>query len=307
MLKRTVLLSAVLLSFAPFVFSQGTTGFELLRSDAGARGAAVAGAMVGFDSGFDGLFYNPAAIAGLENTNIQATYLNHLLDIESGSIVYGRDFKGYASAALGVNYVNYGNFKRTDASGYQVGGDFSPSDLLIILGAGKKLNEAVSVGVNLKYIRSEIWEVSASAAAVDVGALIDTGWKYWTIGAGVFNLGKSLDGYYDYKEKLPLTYKVGASKPLEHLPLTIMLQGEKYQDSGIYFSAGGEFTLNDRLKLRLGWSTRSRDQKAGTNRDIFAGASAGLGIAFKSLNFDYALSSMGEMGVLNRISIGSVL
>lgn len=303
MLKRTILTGMAAFVFATTAISKGTSGFELLRSEVSARGAGAAGALIAFPSGLDGLFYNPAALAGIEKRQAAVTYLNHLLDIESGYLAYGQDFRKTAACAVSLNYINYGDFKRTDAAGNELGNGFSPADILVTLAAAKKLSPSVSLGFGLKYIRSQIWEVSASAAAFDAGILLDTGWKQWTLGAGVFNLGKTLDEYYSYEEKLPLSYKIGASKPLEHLPMVIMAQLEKCFDSGLYFSAGGEFTVSEYLKFRLGWSARGREQKANTNRDIFAGASAGLGLAIKSMTFDYSFSSMGEMGVVSRVSV----
>jgi hypothetical protein len=79
---------------------------------------------------------------------------------------------------------------------------------------------------------------------------------------------------------------------------------EKYQDSNLYFSAGGEFTISEILLLRLGWSTRGGEQHVGTDSDIFAGASVGLGIQTSGVVVDYSLTSMGELGTFQRFSIG---
>jgi len=99
---------------------------------------------------------------------------------------------------------------------------------------------------------------------------------------------------------------IGFSRPLQHLPLVLSVQLDKFKDSDIYVSAGGEFTLSEMLRLRLGWSSRGQDQKMSTNSDILAGVSFGVGFITNGVSIDYSLVSMGELGALNRISVGGM-
>jgi len=48
-----------------------------------------------------------------------------------------------------------------------------------------------------------------------------------------------------------------------------------------------------------------QDLQVGGNKDRFAGASIGLGLVWRSVHIDYALSSLGEVGTLNRFSLSS--
>ncbi len=305
MLRRLIIFGILILS-AQLVFAQGTTGFEIMRSEVSGRGAGMAGALIAVESGVDGLFYNPAALGGMDYRQADLSYLSHLLDIDSGFLAYGQPLKDYGVLGVGINYINYGNFEEATAYGELTGNKFKANDLLFTLGYGRKMVEWLSLGLSIKYVRSEIWNVTASGVGFDVGALIYTPFDGTKIGAGVFNMGRSLDGFYDYKDKLPMGYKLGVSKPLAHLPLEIALQLEKYQDSQIYFSAGGEFTISELLRLRFGWSTKGVDQKVEGDKDIFAGASLGAGLWVSNVFFDYAVTSWGNLGTLIRITVGGV-
>ena len=104
------------------------------------------------------------------------------------------------------------------------------------------------------------------------------------------------------------------SKKLAHLPLLLSVEGFQYQNEKFHFIVGGEFTVTPFLFLRLGYNSIGKDQKIRSGSQ-FAGVSIGIGITlanavqFKNtfwqrFSFDYALTSAGAIGRLNRISVG---
>ena len=303
-MKKAVITAGILTLISIQVNAQGTTGFEIMRSEISSRGAAMAGAMVAMETGLDGIYYNPAALGMTEKRNANLTYLNHLLDIESGFIGYSQPVKDYGTVGIGINYINYGTFDEATAFGELTGNTFRAADLQFTAGYGKKIMEWLSAGISVKYARTEIWDMVSTAAAFDAGGLIYTPFDNIKVGFGIYNMGKTLSGYYDYEDELPLVYKLGFSKPLAHLPLEIALQVEKFQDSDLYLSAGGEFTITEMFRLRLGWSTKGADQRVDGNNDILAGVSFGLGLRTSGVIFDYAMSSWGELGTLTRFTVG---
>ena len=69
------------------------------------------------------------------------------------------------------------------------------------------------------------------------------------------------------------------------------------------FSFGTEFNLSKALRLRLGYdNSKRKDLKIGTTAGL-AGFNIGLGALISGYNFDYAYSSLGPVGSLNRIGI----
>ena len=100
-----------------------------------------------------------------------------------------------------------------------------------------------------------------------------------------------------------MSFQVGITKELEHLPLTVSGALVKFTEESFDFRLGGEFSVTEQLFLRLGYNSVGREQQVDTNKDRFAGASLGLGFKVNKFDIDYSFSSFGEVGSLNRISL----
>ena len=100
------------------------------------------------------------------------------------------------------------------------------------------------------------------------------------------------------------------AKKLAHLPLefNVSLNDLNVSEDNIWdrlakFSIGGEFTLSEMLRLRLGYENEvNRDLKLGKERG-FAGVSMGFGLLWRDYRFDYAYSSFGDLGSTHRFGI----
>jgi hypothetical protein len=114
----------------------------------------------------------------------------------------------------------------------------------------------------------------------------------------------------DTHERMPTSFRLGFSKRLAHLPLLLgfnLLKSVDRQSSafwGLYWALGGEFTLTDHLLLRLGYTSRGQEQKAGWGPDRWAGVSLGFGLRFGRYRVDYGFRSQGILGQENLFSIG---
>jgi hypothetical protein len=123
--------------------------------------------------------------------------------------------------------------------------------------------------------------------------------------AGIFNIGAARTAYIQTKERLPLNFQFGLSKRLAHLPFTWSAVLLRYRDEDFRVRLGGEFEISKRLFLRFGYDSVGKDQKldTGSMTDRLAGVSLGFGLSYNEYLFDYAFSSFGEVGSLNRLSL----
>jgi hypothetical protein len=288
-----------------------STVYNFLRSDVGARAAAMAGSFVTATNDPDGLFYNVASLSTLDAPRGTAGFFKHLLDINSGYLSYSQKAEGIGSFGAGVLYTNYGSFTETDEAGNDLG-TFSAGDLALLLGYSNQIEENLYYGAGIKVIYSTIAGEASTGAAVDGGILYLIPEDRIALGASVRNLGVQMSSYAGKRENLPLDLTIGGSVVPRGLPLLLCVNFHRLTDNVssfgerlAAFTIGGEFTISKAVLLRFGYDNNSRkDLKIGESAGL-AGFSAGLGILYQQFKLDYGLSSLGSIGALHRISIGS--
>jgi len=310
-MRRVLTYAALAALAASPATAQETTAFSFLRSDVGARAAALAGSVVSLTNDPAGLFVNPASLGTLNSPSGAAGFFKHLLDINAGYVVYGQSLEGIGSVGAGVLYTNYGTFDRMDEFGNS-SGTFTASDMALSLGYSTEIQENLTAGGALKFIYSSIAGYTSTAAAADLGVLYRIPESRLSLGASIRNMGKMMTTYAGISEPLPLDLAVGASIVPRGLPLLLNVDFHRLNENpGSFidrfgaFTVGGEFTLSRVIRARFGYNNQTRkDLQTGTTAGL-AGFSAGVGISVSTYLVDYSLSSLGAIGNLHRVSIGT--
>jgi hypothetical protein len=306
-------------SFAGFIFfllftsplcAAGTTIFDFLRTDVGARAAALGGCFVTAVDDPNSIFYNPAGLASISSSKVSFGYFKDLLDVNAGYASYASQVSGLGSVGFGVEYTNYGSFQQTDNEGNTTG-SFSAGDLALSAGFGGALYPNLHYGITGKYIYSTIAGYTASGAAADFGIQYIAVPGRILLGAAVTNVGTELNPYMTTNESLPVDAKIGMTILPEHLPATIMIDFDRLNDNVDNlsdrlraFAVGVEFTASPSFSLRFGYNNSERqDLTLGSSAGL-TGLSFGAGIVEDIYNFDYSFNSLGGIGGLHRISVG---
>ncbi len=307
MKRSSVLLVASLLAS---VAGAQTSTYGFLRNDASARSAALNGSFVSMTGDPVGIFYNPALIATILHRSASASFLKHILDVNGGSLAYSQEWEEVGQLGIGIQFLDYGTFTRTDASMNRLG-EFGSRDLAVVAGVGRSVEGIGSVGINVKFISSSIAEFSSSALAVDFGYLYQLPEEGITLGASLLNIGSQLRAYAGVRENLPADLKIGLTKRPEHLPVFLNLNFHhmnedqpQFLDRLSSFSFGAEFLMSEAVRIRAGYNNELRKElKLGTSAGL-AGFSFGGGLLVKEYQIDYAFNSFGRVGSLHRFSIG---
>ncbi|HXG00631.1 MAG TPA: type IX secretion system protein PorQ [Bacteroidota bacterium] len=292
-------------------YAGSNSTYDFLRTDVSARAGALAGSYVSIMNDPTTIFYNPAALGTINRAAGSIGFFKHLLDINSGYVAYSQPYEDLGYFGVGVLYMNYGSFTRTDDLGNTLG-TFSANELAVTLGYAGSSQENLYYGVNAKFIYSGIAEYSSTGLAVDLGVLYNIPDSRVTLGASLRNLGAQLQSYASTKESLPLDLVVGVSVVPKGIPLLLNLNFHKlnedvagFGDRFRAFSIGGEFTLSSVMQARVGYNNEQRQElKTGTSAGL-AGFSGGIGITVKEYKLDYAISLLGSIGSLHRITIGT--
>jgi len=310
MKKSKMKLSRITISFLSAIFLFQITyagerpGFAFLNTEMSARGAALSGAMVAKNGEVHGLFHNPASLAGIKGIAWSANYLNHLLDMGGGNLMMAKSTEK-GRFGIGVASIDYGSFERLDDRGISLGDNFGASDLLFSFGYGYQIASFISVGTNMKWANSNIDKYSANAFAIDAGFVYENSELELTIGGGIFNFGKS-SAFINTKGPLPTNFKLGMSKQLAHLPLRVNLEGAWFTYGNWKALASGEIILSPNFNLVVGMSSNRLDlDTSSLGEDFFSGGSLGFGLLFDVWRVDYALTSYGGAGSIQRFGVSS--
>lgn len=286
----------------------GTTGFNTLKVIYSARGNAMGQAMTGMAKNPDAMQFNPASLLNVENRQINSTFMSYFVDSGGGSIQYVMPRDKYFAYGFFMNYMNMGSMQRTeiDQSGnlIETGETFGAYNLVAGASLANHINDAVDLGGSIKVIYDQIDDSSASAIMLDAAILHHPENERIKVGLSMRNLGFQTTHYTDdkYSEKLPLTFTVGLCydiNPRSEVSFDLM----KATGENFVAKLGYEYYLYPSFALRGGYRSDGADRKLGGTMDFLSGVAMGAGWRWNQYNLDYSISSYGDLGYINQLSI----
>ncbi len=287
----------------------GTTGFNTLKIVYSARAVAMGQAQTGLVRNPDGIYFNPAALLNIPSPEIGTTYSNYFLDSQGGQLQYMLPRSKYLAWGFGLKYLNMGSMDRTEADPQSndlidTGETFGAYNLIASASVAKYMNPMLDFGATAKLIYDQIDDKSAAAAVIDLGLMHHPTNKKVKVGVSLRNLGLQVKYYTDskYKESLPFTAAAGIG--YEFNPrLQGSLDLNKATGENIVAKLGLEYALYPTLDLRMGLRSDAGDQNIGGGLGWTSGLSLGAGWVWRNYRMDYALSSYGDLGFINQLSL----
>src|SRR6478609_1626436 len=152
MVRRILLLLLVAGMAKAYGQLGGNATYQFLTVQPNARIAAMGGTAISLDDNDLNLAVQNPSMLKPSMAN-QITY-NHVFlfdGISSGYAGYAFNADSVGTFGIGMQYINYGDFKRTTANG-DVIGSFSAGEYCMNIGFGKRLNDSWSVGGQFKTI-----------------------------------------------------------------------------------------------------------------------------------------------------------
>ncbi len=305
--KKIVIAVALLFITANFAFSQ--SAFYFLNLNTSARTAALGGAAVSLPEEGSAIFINPAILSTVDDRRLSATFLKHVLDINSGLVTYSSTNESIGHYAISALYTSNGTFQGADAKGVKTT-SFSGNELALSGTYSHALDSNFFYGATLKFIYSGLEQTSSTAIAVDAGLLYQIPKSRVNIGFSLLNIGAQLSKYVTEGESLPVDVRLGVNHRLRGLPLLVNFsfhhladKTDGFFDKFANISLGGELTVSKVIDLRLGYDNRIRTAASSSVQRGFSGISAGVGIKTKNVLIDYAASSFGSPATLHRLSV----
>jgi len=310
----------------------GTAGAQFLKIGAGARAVGMGEAFTAVVDDATAMYWNPAGLAQAKKQEITFTHNRWLGDIN-------HEFIGYclpmgANGTIGMNLIvlNVGEMAVTsvDSSG-ATGEVFNCVDWAFAIGYGRTLTDKVSFGATAKVIQQRIWDMKASAYAMDLGIMAKTGYKSLKIAAVLQNFGTDVQYsggqleteaiYYDYgtgpqqtqtvqwstsSSPLPLSYRLGMGYDFIDGPSHKLVGAFDYvhpNDGSEKQNFGLEYGFNKMLFARAGLriDIDARDDDNAYSPTFGLGVNYGFGML--KTKIDYAYADYGPLSTVHRIAL----
>lgn len=319
--------------------------FEFVNLSPSARITALGGQLLAVKDDDLALAYeNPGVLNTEMNRQLSFNYNFYAEGISNGYFAYGHEISKWGIMAHGgVQFINYGEFIRTDEFEQQQG-TFKASEYAITLGASRQLYENLSVGANLKLITSQLESYNSTGLLLDLGAYYQDTSSNFSAAVVVKNTGLQLSTYRDdNRESVPFEINLGIAYRLEHLPFRLSVNYRNldqwnilYDDPNVvdegpllgddepqersqfsknvdnffrHITFGGEFLFGkkENFRLRLGYNHLRRAELQVDNFRSLTGFSFGVGMKISKFRIEYGRGVYHLGGGVNHLSVSTNL
>ena len=243
-------------------------------------------------------FLNPSFVG---EKKISINYLKYILDINSSSILYSDSIKYIGKFGVGIKYFSHGKFRGFDNQGNYTG-DFFPKEYLINFGKSYRVSN-ITIGTNIKFFNSKLYDESYSGFLVDVGMIyIPEKIKNLTLALVLSNYGFLLTNNHT---DLPSNIKIGLTFKPEYMPLRFSFtfyQPQKNNFISQNISLGIEVLFSKYFNILVGYN-HINNKSFKLNNDKLRGLSYGLELTLKRINLNYSRLILNSISNSNNISI----
>lgn len=315
----------------PQTTKTGTTAAQILKFNVGPRAIGMGGAFTSISDDISAMYWNPSGTANITSNEVFFNHTSLYLDIAHDYAAIATNLNQFGTIGGFVSVLSMGDMNvRTIAQPEGTGELFTYNSVVFGINYSKFLTENFSIGFNAKYITENLWHMSSSGFAIDIGTLYkipilnelriassisNFGTKMqlsgrdvtviYNSGAGDANLINSnieLD-----KFDLPLIFRFGISADVIKSTsnrLTIGVDAIHPNDNSESINTGFEYSWNEIVFLRGGYNSLFET-------DSEKGLTLGFGINYRIFDLvkakvDYAYQDFGRLKSVHYFSVGVV-
>ncbi len=321
---KLLLIVAFVPAFGSLSFSQigGSHTYEFLNLSNSARVAGLGGNFLAIkDNDMTLTLANPSLITPEMHNNLAFSFVNYFTGPNYGYVMYSRTFKNAGSFVGTFQFIDYGKFTETDASGNTYG-SFGASEYALSIGWARKLSPVFFIGANAKLIYSQLESYKSFGIAVDVAGTYCAKDESFTASLIGRNIGAQIVTYRPgNRESLPFELQIGLSQKLKHIPVRFSelithlerwdltytdpsdpanqkdpITGETKEKTGAgkfadqlmrHIVLGAEITIAKTFSIRIGYNYQRRQELKLYSKPALAGFSLGFGLRVKMFDISY--------------------
>jgi hypothetical protein len=293
---KKIIFTVLISSSISLAQSAGNTGMAFLKFGFGARNIALGDAGASVSNDLSALYYNPSRLLSFEGNQAMFMHSEWIQDVTSevGGIKWDMFNLPWA---VGFNVTSVDDIEVREKPGEAIS-TFNANYFFMSLSTGFKVIDDLDFGTTFKYLYEGILSNQSAGYAFDFGLNYLTPVQGLTVSTVVRNIG-SMNALAEVGSKLPLDFSLGGAYNynLQKAKLDFVAVGEfqKYIDNDdIHFNTGLEVMYNKTFAARAGYQTGYEAR----------GFTAGIGIEWGSLRFDYAYQPFSYgLGNANQFSL----
>ncbi len=319
----------------------GSEVFTFLNTPGSARTTALGGYQIAvLDEDQNFALNNPALLNPEMSGSLSVNHNFHYAGISNGFASYAHFMKKWdVTMHGGIQYISYGEFTRADDRG-NIEGTFRANEFAFVVGGGKKINERMHLGLNLKFITSRLESYNSAGLVADIGGTYESADRSALYSIVLRNVGGQLSPYYPDGpiEKVPFDLQIGFSKRLKYLPFRLSVIAHSLHRWNLLYDSpisderatiigqedtepsafneqldnlfrhlvfSGEFLLGkeENLQIRFAYNHRRKKELTVPNVRSLAGFSVGFGIRISHFKLDYGMGIHHIAGSVKHIGI----
>jgi hypothetical protein len=313
----------------------GQAVFRVLDIPSSARIAALGGSPVAvLDNDLNLGLFNPALLNEEMKQQVALSYMPYLAGINLGYSSYCHHFDSVGiTTSASVQYIDYGPFRRRDETGADLG-TFRPGEYVVQLGGSHAVDSLFRVGVNLKFIHSQLDTYSASGIAWDIGGVFEKKALGLTVAGMLRNIGLMTKTYVGEKEDLPFQLQLSSTFKFKHAPFRIGLSVDNLQQWDLtyvdpnqaaqvdpttgeavvdkvttaekalwHIVPNAEVIFGKNFMLRFGYNYKRRQELNLPEKPGLTGMSLGIGLKVSKLHLSYGFAQFYPGSATNTISL----
>ena len=254
-------------------------------------------AMVGARPGSEGIWWNPASIAGQDKKELAIHHSQTIAGV-GDALSFVLPTRSYGVAALSLNILNLGEQLVTDPSGGIIG-RILPRDVVLATTYSAQVGKRFDAGMNYKIVQvrfdctgecSSVGPDVESSRAVDLGAQYQVFvWAPLTFGAVVRNLGGRLNSpETNQRDPLPTQVELGALYRLKFIDRYV--KDTELRAATSYINSRGFGGKSVRLGIDLTYQGKVHLRAGFVGHDRRGDASASLGFGLQSGGFVFDIA-----------------
>ena len=338
------ILGFILIGTIQVAYSQslgGRNGFAFLRLPNHAQQAALGGINISLINKNVNLFTaNPALLNAEMHQHASFSFVPYYTGVNHSTVTYAHNFEKKGRWGAALQYMDYGRFEETDATG-AVLGSFQANDFMFSTTHARTIG-AYSLGVSAKLAGSAIAEYTAYGLLFDIGGSFKHPEHNFSIGLLIKNAGFAFNTYTPGAAlTMPFDIQIGTSFKPKFMPLRFSFTAHHlhtfditYDDPAFntiidqngnqvvervgfvdklfrHFVFGSEILLSKAFQIQLGYNHLTRQEMKLESRMAGAGLSFGASLQIKAFQMAYSRAyhqAAGGVSYLTLISnIGAII